>query len=51
MQASPATLKPYARGMIMTRTEMLNVGCYDSMLGRKDSYERIFAGDDAASDL
>jgi hypothetical protein len=51
MQVSAATLKPHTRGMTMTITEMLNVGCYDSMLGRQDSYERIFGGDNAAPDL
>ncbi len=35
----------------MMITEMLNVGCYDSMLDRQDSYERIFGGDDAAPNL
>jgi hypothetical protein len=48
MQASAATLKPYTTGMTMTITEMLNVGCYDSMLGKQESYERIFGGDDVA---
>jgi hypothetical protein len=31
-------------------TEMLNVGCYDSMLGRQDSYGHIFGVDDTAPD-
>lgn len=51
MQSSAATLKPYTTGMTMTITEMLNVGCYDSMLDRQDSYERIFGGDDVAPNL
>ncbi len=48
MQSSAGTLKPYTRGMTMTITEMLNVGSYDSMLGRQDSYGHTFGVDDAA---
>ena len=51
MQASAATLTPYATGMTMTITEMLNIGCYGSMLGRQDSYGHRFSVDDAAPDL
>ena len=48
MQASAATLTPYATGMTMTITEMLNIGCYDVMQGRQDSYGHRFGVDDAA---
>ncbi len=36
MQTSAATLTPYTTGMTITITEMLNIGCYDSMLVRQD---------------
>ncbi len=52
MQASAATLTPDTTGMTMTITEMLNemlnIGCYDSMLGRQDPYGHRFGVDDAA---